>query len=225
MLLHSVDITTWTSSFRYPMLISGAQLTLEVPPVSTVLGMINAAAGKYLHHERSLIGYYFEYAGKGVDVETVYMAENNKKGKLIPTTRSNVIKREFLFETFLRLYSPQKEIIQYFESPVFSLLLGTSSDLATVQINSIQERDLIEMTQAENLRGQVIPYAKAQLPGKMQPLAQYFTDAIPRQMLGKEPYVILDCRAPVCAHLLTYRDFVNEKEVDIFLHQIDSRMF
>src|SRR5215510_1538476 len=101
MTLYSADITTYTSSFRYPMLISGTQLTLEVPPISTILGLINAAHGKYIFHKKSLIGYYFEYAAKAMDVETIYMAEVNKKGNLMATTRSNVIKREVLFDTFL----------------------------------------------------------------------------------------------------------------------------
>ena len=46
-----IDITSWTASFRYPNLISGYQPTLEVPPLGTVLGLLNAAAGKYLIHQ------------------------------------------------------------------------------------------------------------------------------------------------------------------------------
>ncbi|WP_298938611.1 CRISPR-associated protein Cas5, partial [uncultured Dysgonomonas sp.] len=36
---HRIKINSWTSSFRYPNLISGFQPTLEVPPVSTVMGL------------------------------------------------------------------------------------------------------------------------------------------------------------------------------------------
>ena len=46
-----VRLSSWTCSFRYPNLISGFQPTLHVPPVSTVLGLLNAAAGRYLPHE------------------------------------------------------------------------------------------------------------------------------------------------------------------------------
>lgn len=220
--LYSVDITTWTASFRYPMLISGTQLTLEVPPVSTILGLINAAHGRYLSHERSLVGYYFEYEGKAIDIETIYMAEVNKKGNLLPTRRSNIIKREFLFETFLRIYSPDKTLIDCFQSPVYPLLLGRSSDLATADIASIQTRVLHPINRAEKISGQVIPYAKAPLAGKIQALAQYFTDTSPRQMLGREPYVIVNCHTMVSGPLAAYRDLINGKEVDIYMHQIDS---
>lgn len=225
MKIYSVDIRSFTCSFRYPMLISGTQLTLEAPPLSTVMGMINSAAGRYLNHSNSLIGYYFQYEGKAIDIETVYMAEVSKKGALASTTRSNVIKREFLFEPFLRLYSSSKELIHFFQAPVFQLLLGRSSDLATADISSIQERKLVALKQAENISGQIIPYRKAALPGKIQPLAKYFSDTIPRQMLGKEPYVIINCRSSVGGPLPVWRDNVNGKEVDIYMHEVDSSIF
>lgn len=222
MTVHSVDIRSFTSSFRYPMLISGTQLTLEVPPVSTILGLINAACGKYVSHANTLIGYYFQYEGKGMDVETIYMAEVNRNGKLLSTTRSNAIKREFLFEPFLRLYSTDEELINCFRSPVYPLLLGRSSDLATADITSIQTRALRSINPAEKISGQVIPYARAPLAGKIQALAQYFTDTTPRHMLGREPYVIVNCFTTVSGPLATYRDLINGKEVDIYMHQIDS---
>jgi CRISPR-associated protein Cas5t len=219
---YSVDIRSFTSSFRYPMLISGTQLTLEVPPVSTIMGLINAACGKYLCHFNSSVGYYFEYQGKGVDIETIYMAQVNKKGRLLPTTRSNAIRREFLFEPFLRLYSTDEELINYFRSPVYPLLLGRSSDLATADISSIQIRSLDNLQKAEYISGQVIPYAKAPLPGKIQALAKYFTDSSPRQMLGREPYVVINCHTRVNGPLAAFRDNINGKEIDIYMHQIDS---
>lgn len=225
MKIYSVDIRSFTCSFRYPMLISGTQLTLEAPPLSTILGMVNAAAGRYLYHSDILIGYYFQYEGKAVDVETIYMAEVNKKGALLPTTRSNVINREFLFEPFLRLYSSSKELIHFFKAPVFQLLLGRSSDLATADIVSIQERKLVALKSAENISGQIIPYRKAALPGKIQPLDKYFFDSIPRQMFGKEPYVIINCHSCVGGALPAWRDNVNGKEVDIYMHEIDSSTF
>lgn len=220
--VYSADITTFTSSFRYPMLISGPQLTLEVPPISTILGMINAAAGKYLHHDKCLLGYYFEYAGKAMDVETIYMAEVHKKGHLLTATRSNVVKREFIFDNFLRIYSSEKEIIDYFKAPVYPLVLGRSSDLATVDIKSIQKRVVMPVTNADKIRGQVIPFSKAQLPGRIQPLSKYFTDTNPREILGKEPYSVINCHAVVNSQLTAYRDIIKGRATDIFFHEIDT---
>jgi CRISPR-associated protein Cas5t len=208
------------------MLISGTQLTLEVPPVSTVLGLINAAAGKYLRHASSLVGYYFEYQGKGVDIETIYMAEVNKNGKLLATTRSNAIRREFLFDTFLRLYTPDKALINYFRCPVYPLLLGRSSDLATIDARSFRTRTVNVKENADNISGQVIPYATAPaVCGKIQALSKYFSDSIPRQMFGKAPYVIVNCESMAGARVPTVADTINDKIVDIYLHQIDISQF
>ena len=222
MRVYSVDITSFTASFRHPMLISGPQPTLDVPPISTILGLINAACGKYIQHSNAVIGYYFEYQGKGWDVETIYMAEVNKKGNLLATTRSNAIKREFLFEPFLRLYSTDADLIHSFREPVYDLLLGRSSDLATTHPLSIQDLDLEVLPKAEYISGQIIPYAKAPVAGKVQALAKYFTDTIPRQMLGKEPYVVIDCHRYVGCPLAVCRDNVHGKVIDIYMHQIDS---
>ena len=56
MKFYRIEISSWTASFRYPNILSGIQPTLEVPPLSTVLGLINACAGKYLVHEGLNIG-------------------------------------------------------------------------------------------------------------------------------------------------------------------------
>jgi CRISPR-associated protein Cas5t len=62
--VYRIKLSSWTASFRYPNLISGYQPTLDVPPISTVLGLINAAAGKYVEYSPLLLGYYFEMEQK-----------------------------------------------------------------------------------------------------------------------------------------------------------------
>jgi CRISPR-associated protein Cas5t len=89
--VYTADIISWTASFRYPNLISGIQPTLEVPPLSTILGLINAAAGRYLEHKKLTIGYYFEFQNKAIDLETIYMIDSNN-GKSTNYAKSNVIR-------------------------------------------------------------------------------------------------------------------------------------
>ena len=99
--VYRIKISSWTASFRYPNLISGYQPTLDVPPISTVLGLINAASGKYIEHSDLAIGYYFEYGAKAIDLETIYQVElKTTKTGAYPSnlTKSNVINREFLFD-------------------------------------------------------------------------------------------------------------------------------
>lgn len=61
MKVYRVKLTSWTASFRFPNIISGYQPTLPVPPISTVLGILNACAGTYLEYGKLDIGYYFVY--------------------------------------------------------------------------------------------------------------------------------------------------------------------
>lgn len=211
--VYTVDIRSWTASFRYPNLISGVQPTLEVPPISTVLGLINAAAGTYQSYERLELGYYFEYQMKAVDLETIYMLDTGRKPK------SNVIQREFLFNAFLRLYLKDEKLANYFQKPYYPLVLGRMNDLANVDINSIQKVSLIQTQQAEKIRGQIIPF-KNKLPGVIQALPKYFTNTIPRQNLGTEPFSIINHLRPVRSKLMAFRDNSIPKEVDIYFHEI-----
>lgn len=221
--VYSIDITSWTASFRYRNLISGMQPTLEVPPISTVLGLINAAAGRYLTHEGLLLGYYFEYGAKAVDLETVYMIDSNSKGRPTNFAKTNVIRREFLFETFLRIYVNDERIAEYLAQPYFPLVLGRKNDLASVDIKSIGMRTLQPVSNAEKIKGQVIEFESNQLPGMIQALARYFTPTFPREPVGVAPFSIINWQANIQSGLTSYRDQLpNGSEVDIVFHKIDT---
>ena len=225
MKVFKIDITSWTSSFKYPNLISGFQPTLEVPPISTVLGLINAAAGKYVKHEKLKIGYYFEFEAKQIDLETIYQIEAHDKGYPKNATKSNIIKREFLFNNHLILYLQNEELVDYFRLPVYPLLLGRSNDLATV--NSIKEVDLKEIGNAEKIKGQIIPLMDNFLPGLIQPLPKYFSNTIPRNNLGTEAYSIISFNsADAQTNLTAYIDQPKkEKEVHIYFHELDFSLY
>lgn len=218
--VYTVDIRSWTASFRYPNLISGIQPTLEVPPLSTVLGLINAAAGNYLEHTKLTIGYYFEYASKVTDLETIYMIDSNK-GKPTNNAKSNVIKREFLFDTFLRLYLTEERLANYFKVPFYPLLLGRMNDLASADINSINKKEVQPVENADKIRGQIVPFNNNYLPGTVQALPKYFSNSLPRQNLGTEAYSVISHQAKVQSSLLAYRDEINGKAVDIYFHQLN----
>lgn len=218
--LYAIDIRSWTASFRYPNLISGIQPTLEVPPISTILGLINAAAGYYINHRKLSIGYYFEYQGKEMDLETIYMIDTDK-GKPNNVAKSNVIKREFLFENFLRIYTTDEAVVNYLKFPVYPLVLGRMNDLASVDIVGIHKRDLQEIENAAKIRGQIIPFINNHLPGVIQALPKYFSNTIPRQNIGTESYSILNHHSKVKSSLKAYRDVIGKNEVDIYMHHLD----
>jgi CRISPR-associated protein Cas5t len=221
---YRVKLYSWTSSFRYPNLISGFQPTLDVPPISTVLGLINAASGKYIDYSKMQIGYYFKYEAKATDLETIYQIElkSTKSGNYPSnSTKSNVIKREFLFNCHLYVYFLDLIYAEYFKNPYYSLILGRSGDL--VSVDSIDKIEMVENSYPENIKGQIVPFNGNYLPGEIQALPKYFTNTIPRKNIGTEPYSIIsyNSRVPNGIQLLAYTDYIDDAEVDIYFHDLD----
>lgn len=217
---YRIKITSWTSSFRYPNIISGFQPTLLVPPISTVLGILNACAGKYIIHQKISLGYYFEYGAKSVDLETIYQIELDSKNVPKNQVKSNVIRREFLSDTCLYLYLFDDSLVEYLRSPYYSILLGRSSDLASIE--EIIEVNLLEIEKADKIKGQIIPFKDNYLPGIVQALPKYFTETIPRNNIGTEAYSIIPYDAadmPTC--LTAYQDCIEDKNLDIYIHHLD----
>jgi len=218
--VYTIDIRSWTASFRYPNLISGIQPSLEVPPISTVLGLINAASGQHMEYSKLTIGYYFEYQAKATDLETIYMIDS-KDRRPTNNAKSNVIKREFLFDNFLRLYTTDERISEFFKNPIYPLVLGRMNDLASVDTRGVCKKTLEQVINANNIRGQIIPFTNNHLPGTIQALPKYFTNTIPRQNLGTEAYSIINHQARIKSNLKGYKDDVNGKEIDVYFHEID----
>ena len=220
-----IDITSWTASFRYPNLISGVQPTLEVPPLSTVLGLLNAAAGKYLNHNSLKIGYFFQYGAKEFDLETIYQITSTSKGFPSNNAKSNIMRRQFLFENQLSIYLQDETLVNYLRAPYYSLLLGRSNDLATIE--KIEKIKLKEVQNATKVKGQIIPFNDNMLAGKIQALPKYFSDTIPRLNLGTEPYSVINFQArDMPTKLTAHRDETQLKNgVDILFHEITPAIY
>lgn len=216
-----IKINSWTSSFRYPNLMSAFQPTLEVPPVSTVMGLINSATGFYVNQKEIQLGYYFKYDCKAVDLETIYQISIHKtKKEKYPENIaiSNVIQREFLYDCQLFLYLTDEELVSCFHQPAYQLLLGRSGDLAGIE--SIEGVELQEISNAR-FAGQVIPFNGNYLPGQIQALPKYFSNTIPRKNLGTEPYSVISYNNPVNSQLTGFRSELEEFDSDIYFHKFE----
>ncbi|MCS7241822.1 MAG: CRISPR-associated protein Cas5 [Candidatus Caldatribacterium sp.] len=130
-----IELSSYTASFRVPSFVSH-QLTLPVPPLCTVFGLISAAVGRWITpRDVDWLAYRCTYEGKGTDVETIVQIEREKPGKVplpkLPPKTVNVINREFLFLPCLTIYLPP-HWAQAFYRPRFTLLLGRTQDVAYV---------------------------------------------------------------------------------------------
>lgn len=176
-------IEGWTASFRYPAFISGFQPTLPVPPLSTIYGLLSAAKGELVTPNETNVGFVFDYDAKAVDLETIYELKGLKGNK------SNVAKREFLFNPSLYLYTDDLEFKKYFKNPAYPILLGRSSDLAI--ISEIKE---IEMEKKNNVKlgKTILPFGIEGAFGIIQALPTHFSDSIPRKAIGTKPYLLMN---------------------------------
>ena len=201
-----IHITGWVSSFRNPLFISGFQPTLPLPPLSTIYGMLTAAKGEWVTPHDAAIGFVFKSNGKAVDLETVYQFS----GKL--DAKSNINRREFLVQPELYLYTPEIWLKDAFERPRYTLLMGRSSDLATVKsIKEIQLQNVSETTYQDTL----LPFPDAQLYGQVQALPTHFTTEIPRRPCGTRPYCLITERIKYTGNVL----HDPEKNWGVYLHE------
>ena len=150
-----IVLKSYTASFRVTHF-HGRQLSLGVPPFSTVFGLISAAAGRWVLPGKDIpwIGYRFSYKARGEDLETIISYGERgplyEKGKLV----KNVFYREFLYDCELVLYLPC-EWRDHFRHPRFPLLLGRSQDVAYV--TEIKEVELFPADKGR-LQGILLPY-------------------------------------------------------------------
>ena len=201
-----VHITGWVSSFRNPLFISGFQPTLPLPPLSALYGILTAAKGDWVTPHDAAIGFVFHSQGKAVDLETIY----EFGGKL--DAKSNINRREFLVQPELYLYTPEIWLKEAFERPRYPLLLGRSSDLATVK--SIDKIEL-ESRSETTYRDTILPFPNPQLYGQMLALPTHFTAEIPRRPCGIRAYYLLT--EQIKYHGAVLHD--PEKKWGVYLHE------
>jgi|SRR5581483_6512859 len=178
-----IHLQGWTASFRYPMFISGFQPTLPVPPLSTIYGLLSAAKGNLVTPKDTDVGFVFISKGKAVDLETIYELSEPLRAK------SNVCKREVLFEPELYLYILNSEFAGYFHNPHYPLLIGRSTELAMVK--EIKEVELEERSSVR-LGYSLLPFPMDGIYGPIQALPTHFTDEIPRKAVDTRPFYLVD---------------------------------
>ena len=203
-----VKLKAWTASFRFPTFQSGYQPTLPVPPPSTIQGVLSAAKGEPVYlTEIPYVGYVFRSTGIGLDLEKIYAL-----GKV----ETDIMKREFHYGAELYLYLPD-EWEEHFRRPRYQLLLGRSSDVATVE-----EIKRVELEEREvPLGGTVVPIELG-LPGMVHSLVvEYDYFSVPRRAKLVRPFVVLPFpRTPVERRRQTRKaPYDPELDIGVYLHR------
>lgn len=160
---------------------------MVVPPVSTIFGLISSAVGDYVSAGDATVGYLFRFGSQAIDLETIYQF-GSKSSPLV--TKSNVIRRQILFDNTLWLYVDDSRIAKAFLNPYFQLLLGRSNDLACVE--SVDRIELKTVAHLGKLQGTTVPWEHAPLSAPIQALPVSFTNEVPRKNLGTRPFFLLE---------------------------------
>lgn len=112
-----------TASFRYPYLVQGVQPTYEMPPPATIYGHVCSAIGELIDPRLTRFAYHFSFEARFFDYEHLHFFGKQPK--------MNPFNREMLFRPRLTLYLDNLELLPYFRSPRYAVVLGRAQDLMT----------------------------------------------------------------------------------------------
>jgi len=199
-----IEIEGEVTSFRYPHFTQGYQPTYDMPPPSTIYGLVCSAVGALIEHADFEFGYHFQHSGKFVDYK--------EHLHYLDPIQPNPLDRELLFKPRLTLYLKDLALAEAFRRPYYSLTLGRSQDL--VRVASLKEIDLIEASQGV--------FAHTLLPLDMAPVLAAHTVAatMPRYVderrhVNWSVYAMLTSSTPYPAPPDTEDMFAEEAELDM----------
>ncbi len=192
-----VVLTAYTASFRVPSFV-GHQLTLPVPPLSTIYGLLSSAAGRWVPpDEVAWLAFRCNYESKAVDLEAIYQFERSDESavpapKPYPKTRT-VLNREFLTMPHLALYLPPEWAARFLR-PRYALLLGRTQDVASVEC--VKPVTLEPVAEGE-VSGVLLPLelvVQNNAPAWLHNLPIAITDEPHRRLLGMRVFGVVDAR-------------------------------
>ena len=170
-----VQLQAFSATYPYPFLKSGTQLTLPVPPFSSILGNLSACAGRPVGPEETLIGVEFRTEGQSIDLErTRRLGMDSKSGRLSQNPVRGLAYREFHVRPRLDLYLSETAFKACFDSPAAAPCLGRSQDLAWICF--VHEIELVPVD-GGRLGPTLLPFPNMQVGGRiLPPLADYFVN-------------------------------------------------
>lgn len=190
-----IVMTAYTASFRVPAFV-GHQLTLPVPPLSTIFGLISAAAGRWvMPDEVEWLAYRCIYESKANDLEAIFTVERPRPTEHARFVTRNVMQREFLSMPNLTLYLPP-EWESAFRHPRYSLLLGRTQDVAGVTSIALTK---LKPVNAGTVSGVLLPFelvAFNNISAWLQKLPIAFTDEPQRRPTRMHLFGVVDAHRP-----------------------------
>ncbi len=214
-----VTIEAPVVSFRYPHFLIGKQPSFEVPPPSTIFGHVASAIGEWPHSPfQFAYAFYSRGRASDLEHQHIVSRTSGKlpgdvrdplwtppvqtgkkkltkkqlEPRLLEKTTEAMVQphqRDFLFDVRLELYLDPPELADAFKSPVFTVVLGRSQDLA-----SIQRVESVELLPAEKgyFERTILPGDfRPRLPWGVTTLMPRFIGPAPERRAAFAPYIVL----------------------------------
>lgn len=233
-----VTIEAPVVSFRYPHFLIGRQPSFDVPPPSTIFGHVASALGEWptmpihfayafhtrgrardLEHQHSVSRASGKLPGEVIDplwrppepISGKRLTKKEREPRYLEKTTEAVVQpheRDFLFDVRLELYLDPPELADAFRSPVFTVVLGRSQDLACIR--RVEMVDLPPATRGYVERT-ILPGAfRTRLPWGVTTLMPRYIGPPPERHPVFAPYIVLHERVYVgYAERLTSRQLLS----------------
>lgn len=128
-----VKLEGYTAFFRVVWTITASQMTLPCPPYPTLLGLISTCAGRVETPADTRIGYEFNHASEGEELERTKRFELTQGGYLQQQKKGQgLLYRQVHFKPTLDLYLTNLDLKEAFRNPVATPTLGRSQDLCWI---------------------------------------------------------------------------------------------
>lgn len=213
-----------TSSFRYPLTISGTQVSTPVPAYSNILGMISACAGCIIRPNDTRVGFEFHCQSHDLELERTIRWKVDKKGVLKPHPKGQGISmRHVYWHPQLDLYVTNLGLKRNFENPSATPCFGRSQDIAWIVF--VREIELYPMAKGA-LGPTLIPMPQPGIPGIVVRLPEWMNNTRMGYTRDAGPFGIYqaiipttDCRFEVERENLYHPSDYQEEDQVIYLHE------
>jgi CRISPR-associated protein Cas5t len=122
-----------TASFRHPLVITGFQMSLPLPPFSTLLGIISACSGRVIRPSEIKLGFSFRSSGQSTEMERTNRFEYAKGGLRPHHKGQSILQRQILLNPQLDLYVEGIGFLDSLRYPASTPSIGRSQDVAWIE--------------------------------------------------------------------------------------------
>ena len=162
-----------TSSFRYPLTISGVQASTPVPSYNTILGMLGACAGRIISPKDTRMGFEFRTQSFDTELERTVRWKVDKGNLRIHDKGQGISLRQFYWRPVMNIYLTNLNLKKFLENPVATPSFGRSQDICWIPF--VKEVKLSSIANGK-IGATLIPFKtpkKKSVPGLVVSLPEY----------------------------------------------------